>query len=145
MPQAASKQNSSYSDYFNVISGFTSNSRAPGGPVTVKRVGLSQVSILRKEVNLNTRGHQYEMWTLQILLLLEFTSGDTSFVRDVIVAKNVVRAAILWQTDFSRFLSSVLEIIFEHIRMRWNRLKSVLISLSIEYLHYVCLVVLLVS
>ena len=26
---------SSYSDYFNAISGFTSNSRAPGGPVTV--------------------------------------------------------------------------------------------------------------
>ena len=28
------KQNSSYSDYFNAISGFASNSRAPGGPVT---------------------------------------------------------------------------------------------------------------
>ena len=29
------KQNSSYSDYFNAISGFAWNSRAPGGPVTV--------------------------------------------------------------------------------------------------------------
>ena len=28
-------QNSSYSDSFNAISGFTSNSRAPGGPVTM--------------------------------------------------------------------------------------------------------------
>ena len=33
-PKQLVKQNSSYSDYFNVISGFTSNSRAPGGPVT---------------------------------------------------------------------------------------------------------------
>ena len=33
-PKWLVKQNSSYSDYFNVISGFTSNSRAPGGPVT---------------------------------------------------------------------------------------------------------------
>ena len=32
-PKWLVKQNSSYSDYFNVISGFTSNSRAPGGPV----------------------------------------------------------------------------------------------------------------
>ena len=30
-PKWLVKQNSSYSDYFNVISGFTSNSRAPGG------------------------------------------------------------------------------------------------------------------
>ena len=29
------EQNSSYSDYFNVISGLTSNSRAPGDPVTL--------------------------------------------------------------------------------------------------------------
>ena len=28
------EQISSYSDYFNAISGFTSNSRAPGDPVT---------------------------------------------------------------------------------------------------------------
>ena len=34
-PKWLVEQNSSYSDYFNVISGFTSNSRAPGGPVTV--------------------------------------------------------------------------------------------------------------
>ena len=34
-PKWLVKQNSSYSDYFNVISGFTSNSRAPGGPVTL--------------------------------------------------------------------------------------------------------------
>ena len=33
-PKWLVKQNSSYSDYFNAISGFTSNSRAPGGPVT---------------------------------------------------------------------------------------------------------------
>ena len=34
-PKQLVEQNSSYSDYFNAISGFTSNSRAPGGPVTV--------------------------------------------------------------------------------------------------------------
>ena len=34
-PKWLVEQNSSYSDYFNAISGFTSNSRAPGGPVTV--------------------------------------------------------------------------------------------------------------
>ena len=33
-PKQLVEQNSSYSDYFNVISGFTSNSRAQGGPVT---------------------------------------------------------------------------------------------------------------
>ena len=33
-PKQLVEQNSSYSDYFNAISGFTSNSRAPGGPVT---------------------------------------------------------------------------------------------------------------
>ena len=33
-PEQLVKQNSSCSDYFNAISGFTSNSRAPGGPVT---------------------------------------------------------------------------------------------------------------
>ena len=33
-PKWLIEQNSSYSDYFNAISGFTSNSRAPGGPVT---------------------------------------------------------------------------------------------------------------
>ena len=33
-PKRLVKQNSSYSDYFNAISGFTLNSRAPGGPVT---------------------------------------------------------------------------------------------------------------
>ena len=30
-------KNSSYSDYFNATSGFTSNSRAPGGPVTITK------------------------------------------------------------------------------------------------------------
>ena len=35
-PQWLVEQNSSYSDYLNAISGFTSNSRAPGGPVTVR-------------------------------------------------------------------------------------------------------------
>ena len=35
-PKRLVKQISSYSDYFNVISGFTSNSRAPGGPVTLQ-------------------------------------------------------------------------------------------------------------
>ena len=34
-PKGLVKQNSSYSDYFNVISGFTSNSQALGGPVTL--------------------------------------------------------------------------------------------------------------
>ena len=34
-PKQLIKQNSSCGDYFNAISGFTSNSRAPGGPVTV--------------------------------------------------------------------------------------------------------------
>ena len=34
-PKWPVEQNSSYSDYFNVISGFTLNSRAPGGPVTL--------------------------------------------------------------------------------------------------------------
>ena len=34
-PKRLVEQNSSYSDYFNVISGFTLNSRAPGGPVTL--------------------------------------------------------------------------------------------------------------
>ena len=33
-PKWLMEQNSSYSDYFNAISGFTSNSRAPEGPVT---------------------------------------------------------------------------------------------------------------
>ena len=33
-PKWLIEQNSSYSDSFNAISGFTSNSRAPGGPVT---------------------------------------------------------------------------------------------------------------
>ena len=33
-PKRLLEQNCSSSDYFNVISGFTSNSRAPGGPVT---------------------------------------------------------------------------------------------------------------
>ena len=33
-PKQQVEQNSSCSDYFNAISGFTSNSRAPGGPVT---------------------------------------------------------------------------------------------------------------
>ena len=35
-PKQLVKQNSSYSDDFNAISGFTSNSRASGGPVTLK-------------------------------------------------------------------------------------------------------------
>ena len=34
-PKWLVEQNSSCSDYFNAISGFTLNSRAPGGPVTV--------------------------------------------------------------------------------------------------------------
>ena len=34
-PKWLVEQNSSYSDYFNAISGFTSNSRAPGGLVTL--------------------------------------------------------------------------------------------------------------
>ena len=34
MPKWQVVQNSSSSDSFNAISGFTSNSRAPGGPVT---------------------------------------------------------------------------------------------------------------
>ena len=34
-PKWLVEQNSSYSDYFNAISGFTLNSRAPGGPVTM--------------------------------------------------------------------------------------------------------------
>ena len=34
-PKWLVKQNSSQSDYFNAISGFTLNNRAPGGPVTV--------------------------------------------------------------------------------------------------------------
>ena len=34
-PKWLVEQNSSYSDYFNAISGFTLNSRAPGGPVTI--------------------------------------------------------------------------------------------------------------
>ena len=33
-PKWLVEQISGYSDYFNAISGFTSNSRAPGGPVT---------------------------------------------------------------------------------------------------------------
>ena len=33
-PKWLVEQNCSYSDYFNAISGFTSNSRAPGSPVT---------------------------------------------------------------------------------------------------------------
>ena len=33
-PKQLVEQNSSYSDYFDAISGFTLNSRAPGGPVT---------------------------------------------------------------------------------------------------------------
>ena len=33
-PKQPVKQNSSYNDYFNAISVLTSNSRAPGGPVT---------------------------------------------------------------------------------------------------------------
>ena len=37
-PKQLVEQNSSYSDYFNVISGFTSNTRAPGGPVTLFNV-----------------------------------------------------------------------------------------------------------
>ena len=35
-PKQLVKQISSFSDYFNVISGFTSNSRAPEGPVTLQ-------------------------------------------------------------------------------------------------------------
>ena len=34
-PKRLTEQNSSYSNYFNAISHFTLNSRAPGGPVTV--------------------------------------------------------------------------------------------------------------
>ena len=34
-PKWLVEQNSSYSDYFNAISGFTSNRRAPGSPVTL--------------------------------------------------------------------------------------------------------------
>ena len=34
-PKQLVEQNSSYNDYFNAISGFTSNSRGPGGPVTL--------------------------------------------------------------------------------------------------------------
>ena len=37
-PKWQVEQNSSYSDYFNAISGFTSNSKAPGGPVTSRNV-----------------------------------------------------------------------------------------------------------
>ena len=50
-PKQLVKQNCSYSDYFNAISGFTSNSRAPGGPVTVCHlkdqsfIGLLYVSL----------------------------------------------------------------------------------------------------
>ena len=42
-PKQLVEQNSSYSDYINAISGFTSNSRDPGGPVTYtwREVGIS--------------------------------------------------------------------------------------------------------
>ena len=47
MPQVGRviEQNSNYSDYFNVISGLTSNSRAPGGPVTIIEVEGTVVNI----------------------------------------------------------------------------------------------------
>ena len=41
MPKQLIKQNISYSDYFNVTSGFTWNSRATGGPVTHKSVAVT--------------------------------------------------------------------------------------------------------
>ena len=51
-PKQLVKQISSYSDYFNVISGFTSNSRAPGGPVivtTVIMVSICALSLIESE------------------------------------------------------------------------------------------------
>ena len=47
-PKQSVEQNSSYSDYFNAISGFTSNSRAPGGPVTLI-LNYSNPNMLKKE------------------------------------------------------------------------------------------------
>ena len=44
-------QNSSYSDFFNAISGFTSNSRAPGGPVTFRIFGKSDNIEKRQSFN----------------------------------------------------------------------------------------------
>ena len=46
-PKWPVKHNSSCSDYFNVISGFTSNSRAPGGPVTFfLNVSLTKIFVI---------------------------------------------------------------------------------------------------
>ena len=47
-PKQLIKQNSSYSDYFNATSGFTLNSRAPGGPMTFLLCFLTRIYLSRK-------------------------------------------------------------------------------------------------
>ena len=47
-PKWLVEQKCSSSDYFNVISGFTSNSRAPGGPVTLTNEVRLSVNLRRE-------------------------------------------------------------------------------------------------
>ena len=58
-PKWLVEQISSYSDYFNVISGFTSNSRAQGGPVTltqpVTRHCLKKTNHITKRTRASSR------------------------------------------------------------------------------------------
>ena len=62
-------QNCSSSDSFNAISGFTSNSRAPGGPVTIASLVLDLPS--------KQRGHPAEFFLVKIFLVfsLKLISG----------------------------------------------------------------------
>ena len=56
-PKQLVEQNSRYSDYFNAISGFTLNSIAPGGPVTLAlqmraHCGISNIVLLHVKASL---------------------------------------------------------------------------------------------
>ena len=63
------EQNCSYSDYFNAISGFTSNSRAPGGPVTFIPITKNLI------VTLNAETFQQQLCTKYNVQRAEFRSA----------------------------------------------------------------------
>ena len=84
MPKWLVEQNSCYSDYFNVISGFISNSRAPGGPVTLNFDGDA-------DVYANTDDKCERTFTdLSSVLGNQYFIVTCAFVRASVESQNVV-------------------------------------------------------
>ena len=83
-PKWLVEQISSYSDYFNAISGFTLNSRAPGGPVTLV---VSKREELEELLCENTRMVPVVTEHVSILLWIqkEIISHFSSFCCDLVL------------------------------------------------------------